>query len=40
MLIKRWEEWFAENEHRFPDWKLGDPLPEVSAGDDNKATDE
>ena len=20
--------WFAENEHRFPDWKPGDPLPE------------
>ena len=23
------KKWFAENEHRFPDWKLGDPLPEV-----------
>lgn len=21
------KKWFAENEHRFPDWKLGDPLP-------------
>jgi hypothetical protein len=21
--------WFAENEHRFPEWKPGDPLPEV-----------
>ncbi|MGB2984854.1 MAG: hypothetical protein WBE26_03145 [Phycisphaerae bacterium] len=23
------KKWFAENEHRFPDWKLGDPLPEI-----------
>lgn len=22
------KKWFAENEHRFPDWKPGDPLPE------------
>jgi hypothetical protein len=28
--IKRW---FAENEHRFPDWKLGDPLPEVPSNE-------
>lgn len=25
------KKWFAENEHRFPDWKLGDPLPKVEA---------
>lgn len=25
------KKWFAENEHRFPDWKPGDPLPEVAA---------
>lgn len=24
------KKWFAENKHRFPDWKLGDPLPEVA----------
>lgn len=35
--IKRW---FAENEHRFPDWKLGDPLPEVPATDENKSGEE
>jgi len=23
------KKWFAENEHRFPDWKPGDPLPEI-----------
>jgi len=23
------KKWFAENERRFPDWKLGDPLPEI-----------
>ncbi len=34
MLIKRWKEWLAENEHRFPDWKLGDPLPEAKAATD------
>ncbi len=25
------KKWFAENEHRFPEWKPGDPLPEVAA---------
>ena len=24
------KKWFAENEHRFPEWKLGDPLPKVT----------
>ncbi len=23
------KKWFAGNEHRFPDWKPGDPLPEI-----------
>ena len=23
------KKWFATNEHRFPEWKLGDPLPKV-----------
>ncbi len=27
------KKWFAENEHRFPEWKLGDPLPEVTPND-------
>lgn len=29
LYIAAIKEWFAENEHRFPDWKAGDPLPEV-----------
>ena len=29
------KKWFAENEHRFPDWKPGDPLPEVPKSKDN-----
>jgi len=29
--------WFAENEHRFPDWKPGDPLPEVEASQEEPA---
>lgn len=32
--------WWAENEHRFPDWKPGDPLPEVPAADRNKSGEE
>jgi len=27
------KKWFAENEHRFPDWKPGDPLPEAVPSD-------
>lgn len=27
------KEWFSENEHRFPDWKPGDPLPKVETPD-------
>lgn len=34
------KKWFAENEHRFPDWKVGDPLPEVSAGGNIQPTNE
>ncbi len=34
------KKWFAENERRFPDWKPGDPLPEVPAPDTNKSTGE
>jgi len=30
------KKWFAENEDRFPDWKLGDPLPETSSDKDKK----
>ena len=29
MYAQRIKKWFAENEHRFPEWKLGDPLPET-----------
>lgn len=25
--VEEIKKWFAENEHRFADWKLGDPLP-------------
>jgi hypothetical protein len=37
---ERWKEWFAENKQRFPDWKAGDPLPEVPACDTNKSGEE
>ncbi len=33
------KKWFAENEHRFPDWKLGDPLPEIEAVEEPPAPD-
>lgn len=26
------KKWWQENEHRFPDWKLGDPLPLIEPG--------
>ena len=29
LFVAEINKWFAENEHRFPDWKLGDPLPEI-----------
>lgn len=29
MYFAEIRKWFAENEHRFPDWKPGDPLPEA-----------
>ncbi len=31
--VEEIKKWFAENEHRFPDWKLGDPLPTNGEGD-------
>jgi hypothetical protein len=31
--VEEIRKWWAENQHRFPDWKVGDPLPEVSAED-------
>ncbi len=40
LFVAEIKKWFAENEHRFPDWKLGDPLPEVSAGDNNQPSNE
>jgi len=27
------KQWFTENEHRFPDWKPGDPLPKAKTSD-------
>ncbi len=33
------KKWFAENERRFPDWKVGDPLPEVSADEEQAPVD-
>jgi len=40
LYITEIKKWWAENEHRFPDWKPGDPLPEVPVGDNNKPTKE
>ncbi len=31
--IRGIKKWFAENEHRFPAWKVGDPLPTNNEGD-------
>ncbi len=31
------KEWFADNAHRFPDWKPGDPLPKVSVPDKDES---
>jgi hypothetical protein len=28
-LQRRYRDWFEQNKDRFPDWKAGDPLPEV-----------
>jgi len=30
------KEWFAANKHRFPEWKLADPLPEAPANDNSE----
>ncbi len=40
LYIAEIKKWFAENEHRFPEWKPDDPLPEVSSGDSNKSSNE
>lgn len=40
LYISEIKKWFAENEHRFPDWKPGDPLPEASSGKNNKSSNE
>jgi hypothetical protein len=37
LWLQQVKRWFAENEHRFPAWKLGDPLPESPAGENNPA---
>ncbi len=36
--IRAIKKWFPENEHRFPDWKPGDPLPTNSEGDNDDAS--
>ncbi len=33
------KKWLAANEHRFPDWKPGDPLPEVTPPKKNATSD-
>jgi len=33
------KKWFTENEDRFPDWKLGDPLPEIPSYKDKNAAE-
>lgn len=40
LFVTEIKKWFAENEHRFPDWKPGDPLPEVGADGNNHPTNE
>jgi hypothetical protein len=38
LLVEQIKKWWAENQHRFPNWKVGDPLPEVDEvpeGDEN-----
>lgn len=34
------KKWFTENEHRFPDWKPGDPLPELEPTQPSKEKSE
>ncbi len=29
LFVSEMKKWWAENEHRFPEWKPGDPLPEI-----------
>jgi len=36
--IAELKKWFLENEHRFPGWELGDPLPEVENADEAVVT--
>jgi len=40
--VEEIKKWWSENEHRFPEWKPGDPLPEVEAGqqDPGEANDQ
>ncbi|MGB2984912.1 MAG: hypothetical protein WBE26_03435 [Phycisphaerae bacterium] len=28
-VVERYRNWFEQNKHRFPDWRPGDPLPEI-----------
>ncbi|MGB2986628.1 MAG: HEAT repeat domain-containing protein [Phycisphaerae bacterium] len=35
LYLNEIKNWWRQNEHRFPDWKLGDPLPEVPSSTEN-----
>ncbi len=39
LYLNEIKDWWSQNEHRFPNWKLGDPLPEVPANKKKKSTD-
>lgn len=40
LFVSEIKKWFTEDEHRFPDWKPGDPLPEVPQEEGKKAGQE
>lgn len=40
LYIASLKEWFAVNEHRFPDWKSGDPLPELPESEKKQRAEE
>lgn len=33
-LFEDWKAWYDQNQHRFSDWKPGDPLPDIEANRD------
>lgn len=40
LYLSEIKNWWGQIEHRFPEWKPGDPLPEASAGKNNKSSNE